>query len=73
MIKFQRLFRDLSESSNQKLDIIANCLTIASACLSFFLSNYVEEDDKRFAIVPAGGSLYLIYSAVPAFRLSKTR
>ena len=47
MLKFQRLFKDLSELPNRKLDIIANCLTIASACISFFLANFVEEDDKR--------------------------
>ena len=60
MLKFQRLFKDLSELPNRKLDIIANCLTIASACISFFLANFVEEDDKRFAIVPAGGFLLSI-------------
>ena len=55
MIKFQRLFKDLSDMPGNRLDIITNCLTIASACISFFLANYVERDDKRFAIVPAGG------------------
>ena len=53
MIKFQRLFKDLSDMPGNRLDIITNCLTIASACISFFLANYVERDDKRFAIVPA--------------------
>lgn len=55
MIKFQRLFKDLSDMPGNRLDIITSCLTIASACISFFLANYVERDDKRFAIVPAGG------------------
>lgn len=73
MLKFQRLFKDLSELPNRKLDIIANCLTIASACISFFLANFVEEDDKRFAIVPAGGFLLSTYARkLLVFRISKT-
>ena len=52
MIKFQSLFRQLSTT---QLDIIPNCLTIASACINFFLINYVDENDRRIAIVPAGG------------------
>ena len=57
MIKFQRLFKDLSDFPSRRLDIIPNCLTIASSCISFFLANYVEHGDERFAIVPAGGGL----------------
>ena len=57
MIKFQRLFEDLSDFPSRRLDIIPNCLTIASSCISFFLANYVEHGDERFAIVPARGVL----------------
>lgn len=52
MIKFQSLFRQLSPL---QLDIIPNCLTIASACINYYLINFVDENDRRIAIVPEGG------------------
>lgn len=55
-IKFQHLFRTLSHI---QFDIVPNCLTMASACIKYFLINFLEENDKRIAIIPAGGFITL--------------
>lgn len=59
MIKFQHLFRNLNE--NKQMDIIPICSTIASACINYFLINFVEENDKRIAIVPDGGENFMFF------------
>lgn len=55
MIKFQHLFRHLSNNPNLQLDVIPTSSTIASACMNYFLMNFVAESDRRIAIVPEGG------------------
>lgn len=55
MIKFQKLFMGMSDKPDCRLDIISSCLTIAGACINFYLANYVKENDNLIAIVPAGG------------------
>lgn len=56
MIKFQRLFRQLSDDPSKELDIFPCCLTIASACIQYYQMNFIGDGDERIAIIPEEGS-----------------
>lgn len=63
MVKFQRLFKELSDDVAKQLDVLSCCLTIASACINYYLINCLEENDKRIAIIPENG-IIIVFSDV---------
>jgi len=55
VVRYRSVFKALAQEPGSEDDVIANSLTIASACIRHFCINFLEDGDQRIAIVPDQG------------------
>ena len=55
VVRYRSIFQTLAKEPGYVDDVIANSLTIASACIRHFCINFIEDGDKSIAIVPDQG------------------
>ena len=55
VVRYRSVFKALAQEPGSEDDVIANSLTIASACIRYFCINFLEDGDQRIAIVPDQG------------------
>ena len=71
VVRYRSIFQTLAREPGNVDDVIANSLTIASACIRHFCINFIEAVDNRIAIVPDQGYMRRDNQSVIALKFLK--